>query len=171
MPSSSNSLSWGPRSLSNSREYDMPEHPPPFTPILRNTVSGRFWARLSSFTCFAAASDSATAIGLCSSRYLFRRCGGIRRCVLLPVVGQRGLDRVLGQHRAVDLHRRQPQLVHDVGVLDLGRLVDGLALQPLGGQARRRDRAPAPERLELRVLDDAGVEVDLDLELDRKSVV
>src|SRR5262252_9647638 len=154
MPSSSNSLSWGPRSLSNSREYDMPEHPPPFTPILRKTVSGRFWARLSSFTCFAAASDSRTAIGLRSSRYLFRRRGGVRRSALLPVVGQRGLDRVLGQHRAVDLHRRQLQLVHDVGVLDLGGLVDGLALEPLGGQAGRRDGAPAPERLELRVLDD-----------------
>src|SRR5437667_7461746 len=34
----------------------------PFTPIRRNTVSGRFWARLSSFTCLAAASDSVTAM-------------------------------------------------------------------------------------------------------------
>src|SRR5207248_456426 len=67
--------------------------------------------------------------------------------------------------RAVDLHRRQLQLVHDVRVLDLGRLVDGLALEPLGGQARRRDGAPAPERLEFRVLDDARLEVHLDLEL------
>src|SRR5262245_37290324 len=168
MPSSSNSLSWGPRSLSNSREYDMPEHPPPLTPILRKTVSGRFCARLSSFTCFAAASDSATAIVFvppATCRYLFGRCGSRRRCVLFPVVGQRRLDRVLGEHRAVDLHRRQLQLVDDVGVLDLASLVDGLALEPFGGQARRRDGAAAPEGLELRVLDDAGVDVDLDLQL------
>src|SRR5947208_12985830 len=65
----------------------------------------------------------------------------------------------------MDLHRRQLQLVDDVGVLDLARLVDRLALQPLGGEARRRDGAAAPERLELRVFDDAGVEIDLDLEL------
>src|SRR2546427_3255178 len=39
------------------------------------------------------------------------------------------------------------------------------SLQPLRGQARRRNGAAAPERLELRVLDHSRVEVDLDLEL------
>src|SRR5690242_2060305 len=48
------------------------------------------------------------------------------------VVGNRRLDRILGQHRAVDLHRRQRQLSDDVGVLDRQRLIDGLALEPLG---------------------------------------
>src|SRR6266581_6099393 len=163
MPSISNSLSCGPISLSNSSEYERPEHPPPFTPILRKTVLGRFCACWSSFTCFTAASDNANAIELCPSPALPGRLGV--RDVLLAVVRQRRLDRVLRQHRAVDLDRRQLQLVHDVRVLDLGRLVDRLPLEPLGGQARRRDGAAAAERLELRVLDDARLEVDLDLEL------
>src|SRR5438552_1138199 len=163
MPSISNSLSCGPISLSNSSEYERPEHPPPFTPILRKTVLGRFCACWSSFTCFTAASDNASAIELCPSPALPGRRGV--RDVLLAVVRQRCLDRVLRQHRAVDLDRWQLQLVHDVRVLDLGRLVDRLALQPLGGQARRRDGAAAAERLELGVLDHPGVEVDLDLQL------
>src|SRR6266850_2564621 len=141
----------------------MPEHPPPRTPILKKAVSGRLCACLSSFTCFAAASDNATAMPRVLPLF---GCGAARhRCALLFVVRQRRLDRVLRQHRAVDLHRRQLQLVHDVGVLDLGGLVDRLALQPLGGQARRRDGAAAAERLELGVFDHPGVEVDLDLQL------
>src|SRR4030095_720290 len=165
MPSITNSLSCGPISLSNSREYDIPEHPPPFTPMRRKTVSGRFCACLSSFTCFAAASDSASAIPCLPPDPLRRRLSGVGARVLLAVVSQGRPDGVLGQHRAVDLHGRQLQLVHDVRVLDLRRLVDRLALEPFGGQARRRDRAAAPEGLELRVLDQARVEVDLDLEL------
>src|SRR5438445_8254121 len=159
----SNSLSCGLFSVSNSSTYDMPEHPPPRTPILRNAVSGRFCACLSSFTCFAAASDNTTAM----TRFLpLFRCGAARhRCVLLFVVRERRLDGVFRQHRAVDLHGRQLQLVDDVGVLDLRRLVDRLALQPLGGQARRGDRAAAAEGLEPGVFDDAGLEVDLDLQL------
>src|SRR6267143_2005104 len=141
----------------------MPEHPPPRTPIRRNAVSGRFCCTFSSFTCFAADSDNTTAM----ARFLpLFGCGAARhRCILLFVVRERRLDRILRQHRAVDLHGRQLQLVDDVGVLDLRRLVDRLALQPLGGQARRGDRAAAAEGLELRVLDDAGLEVDLDLQL------
>src|SRR3990172_6793480 len=192
MPSISNSLSCGPSSVSNSSEYDRPEHPPPFTPIRRNTVSGRCWACLSSLTCLAAASDRVTAIARPLPSRGRRRGprprgggpppvpvvrpppsgggrGGLgpgeRVPVLVPVVRQRRLDRVLGQHRAVDLDGRQPELVHDVRVLDLPGLVDRLALEPLGGQARRGDRAPAPEGLEPRVLDHAGVEVHLDLQL------
>src|SRR5439155_16705236 len=48
---------------------------------------------------------------------------------------------------------------------DLGRLVDRLALEPLGGQAGRGDGAAAAEGLELGVLDDARLEVHLDLQL------
>src|SRR3569623_1163567 len=43
-------------------------------------------------------------------------------------------------------------------------LIDRHALHPLGGQRRRRERRPAPERLELGVLDDAGG-IDLQLQL------
>src|SRR5207247_7694168 len=78
---------------------------------------------------------------------------------LFLVVGQGRLDRVFREHRAVDLDRRELQLVDDIGVLDLGGLVDRLALEPLGGQARRRDRAAAAEGLrseERRVGKDGG---------------
>src|SRR5262249_11170741 len=74
--------------------------------------------------------------------------GGVGRrfgVLLVLVVLDRRLDRVLGQHRAVDLHRRQCQLLDDLRVLDAHRLVDRLALEPLGGQAARRDRGPAAE--------------------------
>src|SRR5215207_1860905 len=50
------------------------------------------------------------------------------------IVGDRRLDRILGQHRAVDLHRRQRQMLGDVGVLDGLGLVDRLALDPLGDE-------------------------------------
>src|SRR5207244_12821360 len=77
----------------------------------------------------------------------------------------RRLRRLLCRHRAVALDGCQLELVHDLRVPDLSRLADRLPLEPLGGQARRRDGAAAAERLELRVLDDARLEVDLDLEL------
>ncbi len=90
-----------------------------------------------------------------------RACG---TAVLAAVVLDRRLDRVLGQHRAVDLDRRQGQLLDDLGVLDPARLVEGLALHPLGDERRRGDRRAAAEGLELRVLDHALL-VDLDLQL------
>src|SRR5690606_28390701 len=85
--------------------------------------------------------------------------------VLPLVVGDGGPDRVLGEDGAVDLHGRKAQLLDDLGVLDLESLVEGAALEPLGGQGRGGDRAAAPEALEPGVLDDAGLLVDLDLEL------
>src|ERR1700681_438292 len=94
-----------------------------------------------------------------------RRALGSLDSLLLLVIADRGLDRVLGEDRTVDLDRRQAQLVDDVGVLDGEGLVDGLALEPLGRQARARYRRTAPERLELRVIDDTGVGIDLDLQL------
>ena len=45
------------------------------------------------------------------------------------VVGDGGLDGVLGEDGAVDLDRRQRQFLGDVGVLDLQRLVERLALR------------------------------------------
>src|SRR5512138_747231 len=154
----SNFLSRGPVSLSNSREYERPEQPPPLTPIRRYTFS-RFWVFISSFTCFTAVSVSVSAIARGSPLHPLRRVparGGFALDPLLLVVLQRGLDCVLGQHRAVDLHGRELELAHDVGVLDLGRLVHRAAFEPLGGQARRGDGTAAAERLELGVLDDPG---------------
>ena len=58
----------------------------------------------------------------------------------LDVLGQivlgGGLDGILGQHRAVQLHGRKLQVRRDVGVLDGHALLDGLALQPLRGHRR-----------------------------------
>src|SRR5262249_17761797 len=60
--------------------------------------------------------------------------------LLLLVVLDRGLDRVLGEDRAVDLDRREVQLLDDLRVLDLRGLIEGHALDHLGRQRRRGDR-------------------------------
>src|SRR5689334_20186008 len=87
-----------------------------------------------------------------------------RLVVLLTVIADRGLDRVLGQDRAMNLHRRQRQVLRDHGVLDLLGLVQGLALYPLGRERGRSDRRTAAEGLELRIFD-AAIGADLDLQL------
>src|SRR5678815_1825500 len=87
------------------------------------------------------------------------------RRILGLVVAHRGLDRVLGEDRAVDLDGRQRELARDLRVLDRQRLVERLALDPLGDQRARRDRRAAAVGLELGVLDQAGFAVDLDLQL------
>ena len=51
----------------------------------------------------------------------------------------------------MQLDRRQLEVPRDVGVLDLQALVHGAPLEPLRRHAARRDRRPAPERLELRL--------------------
>src|SRR2546427_9693608 len=113
MPSISNSLSCVPISLSNSSEYESPEHPPPFTPILKKTFSGRFWARLSSLTCLAAASVNSTAITPSPPRSSRGgRRGAARLQPLLFPVPPRRLARVLAEHRAVDPDGQQLQLIH-----------------------------------------------------------
>src|SRR5881296_1505262 len=161
----SNCLSNLPSSVSNSRLYESPEQPPPFTPIRRKAFS-KPWPSKSSFTRLAAVDVRWTAIApllLPPPLSCPRRCRLLLRPLLLEVLDGR-LDRVLGQDGAVDLDRRQLQLVHDVGVLDLQGVVHALALEPLGGQARAGDGRAAAEGLELGVLDDAGVQVDLDLQ-------
>src|SRR5919108_1257649 len=111
MPSMSNSRSCGPISESNSSAYDMPEHPPPLTPMRRKTSSPRCCSSFSRLTCATAVSDSISAI-VRSSDLLRRRLGRCLGRVLVLVVRQGRLDRVLGQDRAVDLDWRQLQLVH-----------------------------------------------------------
>src|SRR5579863_481064 len=83
--------------------------------------------------------------------------------LLLSVVGDGALDGVLSQDAAVDLDGWQVQLLDDGRVLELSSLVQGLALDPLGGQAGSGDGAAAAEGLELGVSDDTLV-VDPDLE-------
>src|SRR5262245_3226587 len=136
----------------------MPEHPPPRTPMRRNALS-TFWVAMSSLTRLVATGVIETAMVVrppCPASCLLLRLGRQRlllRPLLLEVADGR-LDRILGEDRAVDLDGGQLQLVHDVRVLDLQRVVDALALQPLSGQARARDRGAASEGLELGVLDD-----------------
>src|SRR5438477_8140376 len=117
----------------------MPEQPPPRTPTRRKTSSPSFWAPLSSFTCFFAVSLSASAMTRSPPQSLLRLAGRYarrRRGVLFLEIREGRLDGILGKHRAMNLHGRQLQLVDDVRVLDLLRLVDGLALEPFRGQAR-----------------------------------
>src|SRR5262249_19092615 len=63
-----------------------------------------------------------------------------------------------------NLHRRQREMLGDLGVADLLRLVQGLALDPLGRERAGGDGRAAAEGLELRVLDNAvGTDPDLQL--------
>src|SRR3990167_4648014 len=79
------------------------------------------------------------------------------------VVGNGGLDRIFGQYRAMDLDRRQGQFLGDVGVLDQGRFIQRLALDPFGHQRRRGNRRTATIGLELGIFD-ATVLANLDLQ-------
>ena len=63
----------------------------------------------------------------------------------------------------MDLHRRQREFFGDLRVLDVHRLVQRLALDPLGHQRRGGDGGTAAVGLELGVFDDALL-VDLDLQ-------
>src|SRR5258706_10295081 len=76
-------------------------------------------------------------------------CHGLRGFLLLLPVTDRGPDCILGQHRAVNFHRRQGQFLHDLRVLDRKGLVDRLALDPFGRKRRGRDRPTATKGLEL----------------------
>ena len=83
--------------------------------------------------------------------------------VLLGVVPQRRVDGLLGQKRAVHLHRGQPvQGLHDGLVRDLKGLLHRLALHEHGRHRARGDGGTAAEGLELRVLNDI-VLVDVEL--------
>src|SRR5207302_11359534 len=86
------------------------------------------------------------------------------QAALLAIVSHRGLDCVLRQDRAVDLDRRERQLLGDLRVPDRYRLVERLALDPFGDQRARRDSRAAAVGLEAGVLD-AAVASDPDLQL------
>src|SRR3970040_1498491 len=115
----------------------MPEQPEVRTP----TRSATPLPRLAKWfcTCVAAFSVSVTAMSGHLLLFLLRRF----LAVLLAVVGHSRLDRVLGEDRAVDLHRRQRQLLGDLRVLDGRGLVQALALHPLRDPGRGGDRRVA----------------------------
>src|ERR1700691_5092891 len=95
------------------------------------------------------------------------RSSGFRRLgyavLLLPVANGR-TDRIFREHRAVNLNGRQSQLFHNVGVLDLHRFCDRLALNPLGGERGRGDGGTTAEGLELCFFDYLGLRIDADLQ-------
>src|SRR5438270_10149557 len=82
---------------------------------------------LNSPSCSRRATGAAASIPTCSIVSALKL-----RALLLLVVRDRRLDRVLRQHRAMDLDRWQVELLGDLRVLELGRLVDRHALDPLG---------------------------------------
>ena len=68
--------------------------------------------------------------------YMGILCLGLGGVALLLKVGDGSFDGVLGKHGTVQLHRGEVQVVGNLGVLDLGRLVDVHPFDPL-----RRHRA------------------------------
>src|SRR5919109_4985477 len=97
----------------------MPEQPPPLTP--RRTPLWAFvCGRLAScaLTCFAAPGVTWMLKSAIDPLLLGLLLGRGGQPLLLLPVGDGRLDGVLGQHRAVDLHRRERQLLRDLRVLD-----------------------------------------------------
>mmetsp|Transcript_24622 Transcript_24622/g.69509 ORF Transcript_24622/g.69509 Transcript_24622/m.69509 type:complete len:351 (+) Transcript_24622:1539-2591(+) len=80
------------------------------------------------------------------------------------VVLDRRLDRVLRKHGAVELDRGKLEVLGNVRVLDGEALLDGLPLDPLGGNRAGGDGRATAKSFEL-ALDDAALVVDLDLKL------
>src|ERR1041384_1035533 len=114
----------------HSKRYEKPVQPPPRMPTRRpfGVV-----ARAPAAFLISATALSVTAMAIFRSvlpRYLLDVFLGVPVSVrrihlraLRLVVGDGALDRVLGENRAVDLHRRQVQLLDDLRVLDRHRLV------------------------------------------------
>src|ERR1700722_10445742 len=83
--------------------------------------------------------------------------------LLLPVTDRRA-DRIFCKHRAVNLHRRKRKLLDDVSVRDRKRLVDRLALHPLGRERRGSNRRTATEGLELGIFDHVRLGIHANLQ-------
>ena len=63
----------------------------------------------------------------------------------------------------MDLDGRERELLGDLAILDLDRVADLHALDPLGHEARAGDRAAAAVGLELGVGDHVALDADLQL--------
>jgi hypothetical protein len=83
---------------------------------------------------------------------------------LFAQILDRCFNSVFGQHRAMYLYWRQRQFFGDLGVADLFRFVETLALDPFGQERTRSNCRATAVRFELGILDDA-IAVFLQLEL------
>lgn len=84
--------------------------------------------------CGRAVSKSSQISSLLLGSDLFTRNNSTWRfpIALLLEILDSGLDRILCQHAAMQLHRRQLQMRRNVSVLDCQALIDGLPQYPLG---------------------------------------
>jgi hypothetical protein len=92
-----------------------------------------------------------------------RRRRGYRRALGFDI-RHGGPNGVFGEHRAVQLHRRQVQMFRYILVLNRHRFINMRALDPFRRHRRRRNRRPASKRLEARIHNVALV-IHLDLQL------
>src|SRR5471030_3259300 len=114
----------------------MPEHPVVRTPRRRPTPL----PRLDRYPLTWSAAFSVSVMAICFSySSVGNLLPGDVRAVFLLVIRHGSLDRILGQDRAVDLHRRQREFGRDMRVLDAHRLVERLAFYPLGNERGRGD--------------------------------
>lgn len=90
---------------------------------------------------------------------------GLGMRVLGVVVGNGGLDGILGKHRAVQFHGWQAELLGNLSVLNFRGLVQGHAADELRQITGAGNGGAASERLELDIADGVRVWVHLDLQL------
>ena len=118
-------------------------------------------------------SNCSTSPGICRRAHTLNlnlrhsRTTQIRRPrlrVLLVKILDRTFDRVFRQHRAMQLHWRQTQLLRDLSVSDPASLLKRHAADELGQVGAGGDGGPAAEGLEFDVGDGLGIGVDADLE-------
>ena len=82
--------------------------------------------------------------------------------LVLPVLDSR-LDGILSQHAAMKLDRRELQVSSNIGVLDSQYLINGLALDPFGGNRTAGNSGSTSKGLELG-LGDLAIRANLDLQ-------
>src|SRR5271166_6346603 len=96
------------------------------------------WAGFGGAACVFCGGRDPMVTTLDIIAFLLRNCSGSRSylacAVLFLPVANGGANGVLGQHRTVNLDRRQGEFLHNICVLDGQRVVHGAALDPLGGQ-------------------------------------
>src|SRR5580765_7832021 len=69
----------------------------------------------------------------------------VSRRLLLLIVTDRRLDRVFSKNRAMNLDRREVQLLYDRGILDRQRIIHRASFEPFGCEARACDGRAAAE--------------------------